>query len=61
MPKFEVELSDGRKISTFAPDDAGAKKQALHHETSRIQIAALRRQPVTVSVAFPVNAVKVKD
>jgi len=61
MPKYHVTLADGRNLDVYAPDEAGALSQALHHETTRVVIATKRDRPVTVNVASPVRADKIKD
>lgn len=37
--KFRVTHEDGRTTDVFAPDEAGAKRQANHQETTRMVIA----------------------
>lgn len=61
MAKFSVTLADNRVIPVYAPDEAGAMKQAAHHETQRVVIATKRNQPITVQTSHPVSVVKVKD
>lgn len=61
MAKFAVLLADARTIMVFAPDEEGAKKQAIHHETTRIMIAAKRDRTDIMPASFPFSITKIKD
>lgn len=59
MAKYRVTHDDGRTTEVFAPDDASAKKQANHAETSRVVIADRRGHPrVDPSLAVSVQKIK---
>lgn len=61
MPKYDVTLMDGRILPVISANEDLAKKQALHHETSRIVIATKRGQEITVPPSIPFSITKVKD
>lgn len=45
MAKYLVTHEDGRQTAVFAADEAGAKRQANHAETSRVVIAMKQGHP----------------
>jgi hypothetical protein len=55
--KFLVTLEDGRTVKVCAPDEAGARKQANHHEKTRVVIANRRGLPEGPEMAMAVSAV----
>lgn len=61
MAKYTVTHEDGRTTSVYASDEAGAKKQANHAETSRIVIAGKRNHPPGPDPSLAVSVQKVKD
>lgn len=61
MAKFAVTLGDDRIVDVYAPDEAGALKQATHHETTRIVIATKRGHEIFIPVSHAVSAKKLKD
>lgn len=42
MPKYRVTLKDSRTVDVFAPDEKGAKAQAIHWERDRFVMAVKR-------------------
>lgn len=62
MPKYEVTLMDGRVLPVISANEDLAKKQASHHETTRIVIATKREQTEgLLPPSVPVSIRKVKD
>ena len=61
MPIYAVTHEDGRVTNVNAPDEALAKKQANHAETSRIIIAGKRNAPPGPDPSLAVSAVRVKE
>ena len=66
MPKFEVTHADGRVTEVHSDSEANAKQQALHQQTSEIEMIKGRRnkgstRPEPPPVSVPVSVVKVKD
>lgn len=61
MAKYAVTHEDGRVTNVYAPDEAGAKKQALHQETTRAVIAAKRGTPPGPDTSIPIFVTKLKD
>lgn len=61
MPKYEVELHDGRKIPVHSANEDLAKKQANHHETTRIVIATKRGEEITTPPSIAKDIRKIKD
>lgn len=54
--KFDVTHEDGRVTRVHAPDEAGARRQANHQETTRALIAARRGLPAA-PIAIALSAV----
>jgi hypothetical protein len=62
MPKYEVDLADGRTLAIHSATEDLAMKQAGHQETTRIVIATKREKHATEPPAsYPVQIRKVKD
>ncbi len=61
MAKWRVTHEDGRETEVYASDEAGAKRQGNHAETSRIVIAGKRNQPYGAEPSLVVSVDKVKD
>jgi hypothetical protein len=61
MPKWDVTLQDGRTVPVYAPDEAGALKQANHAEHTRVVIATKRGHEITLYASPAFAAAKVKD
>lgn len=61
MAKFRVTHEDGRSTDVFAPDEAGAKKQANHQETTRAIIDGRRGLPSRIDPSLAISVVKIKE
>lgn len=61
MAKFCVRHEDGRTTDVYAPDEAAAKRQANHQETTRRVIAMKRNSPLGPEPSLAVSAEKIKD
>ena len=61
MPKYRVTLTDGRTTDAYAPDEAGAKKQAEHWDRDRFIIAVKKGMDPGPSISTSASVVKLKD
>lgn len=61
MAKYVVTHEDGRQTKVYAADEAGAKKQANHAETSRVIIAGRRGIPHGPDASLAFSVEKLKD
>lgn len=61
MAKYRVTHEDGRTTDVYAADDAGAKRQANHQETTRVIIAGRRGVPERVDPSLSVSVIKIKE
>ena len=61
MAKWTVTHEDGRTTDVYAKDEGEAKKQANHHETTRVIIAGKRGVPHGPDASLSVSVVKVKN
>jgi hypothetical protein len=61
MAKYRVTHEDGRTTDVFAGDEAQAKRQANHQETTRVIIADKRGTPRGSEPSLSVSVEKVKD
>lgn len=54
--KYRVTHDDGRTTLVYAPDEAGAKRQANHQETTRVVIQTRRGLRVQPELSIAVSA-----
>lgn len=59
--KWAVTLEDGRTFDVYAPEEAGAKKQANHQEMTRVVIANRLGLPARPDPSIAVAATKLKE
>ena len=59
MPKYKVNLEDGRAVNVYASNKEEARSQAIHHETTRVIIADRRRVP-SPPVSIPTDMIVIK-
>lgn len=60
MPKYTVQLEDGRSIDVMAPDEAGAKSQARHQENTRVLMQTKKGGKADPDLALPTGVTFVK-
>jgi hypothetical protein len=61
VAKWVVTHEDGRQTNVYAADEKTAKKQANHHETTRVIIAGKRGVPHGPDASLAFSVEKVKD